>query len=241
MNAIDMFLIHYGLIAIVALLLVKSIGVPVPIPADVIILTAAAWAAGGKLDLGQAVVAILLAIVLGGMIQYLLARGPGRGLLYRFGRYLGLTPPRLDAASARVKKGGVFGVGLAILVPGVRGVAIAGSGLAGVPVRTFLPGLVLGSSLFVALHIFLGFLGGSLFVLVGKVLPSAGVALVVLALLAAVFVLWLVAYRRQQGAPQESDAASAAAVEVWHEGMCPVCLALYISNQLRPFSLEIQR
>jgi membrane protein DedA with SNARE-associated domain len=238
MNGIDIFLIHYGLTAIVVLLLIKSMGVPIPIPADVIILTAAAWAAGGKLVLWQAIVGILLAVVLGGMIQYVLARGPGRGLLYRFGRYLGLTPARLDAASARVKKGGVLGVGLPILVPGVRGVAIVASGLAGVPVRIFLPGLVLGSSLFVALHIFLGFLGGSLFVIVGKVLPSAGVALVVLALLIAVFLLWLVAYRRQKTARQELDAAS---VEVWHEGMCPVCLALYTANQLRPFSLEIQR
>lgn len=238
MNGIDALLIHYGLAAIFVLLLVKSVGVPVPIPADVIILTAAAWAAGGKLVLWQAVLAILVALVLGGSVQYLLARGPGRNLLYRFGRYLGLTQARLDAASVRVKKGGMFGVGLAILIPGVRGVAIAASGLAGVPLRTFLPGLVLGSSLFLALHVFLGFLGGSLFAIVGKVVPSAGIGLIVLLLLVAVFLLWLIAYRRQKEARQELDAAS---VEVWHEGMCPVCLALYTANQLRAYSLEIQR
>lgn len=238
MNGIDALLIHYGLAAIFVLLLVKSVGVPVPIPADVIILTAAAWAAGGKLVLWQAVLAILVALVLGGSVQYLLARGPGRNLLYRFGRYLGLTQARLDAASVRVKKGGMFGVGLAILIPGVRGVAIAASGLAGVPLRTFLPGLVLGSSLFLALHVFLGFLGGSLFAIVGKVVPSAGIGLIVLLLLVVVFLLWLIAYRRQKEARQELDAAS---VEVWHEGMCPVCLALYTANQLRAYSLEIQR
>lgn len=238
MNGIDALLIHYGLAAIFVLLLVKSVGVPVPIPADVIILTAAAWAAGGKLVLWQAVLAILVALVLGGSVQYLLARGPGRNLLYRFGRYLGLTQARLDAASVRVKKGGMFGVGLAILIPGVRGVAIAASGLAGVPLRTFLPGLVLGSSLFLALHVFLGFLGGSLFAIVGKVVPSAGIGLIVLLLLVVVFLLWLIAYRRQKEARQELDAAS---IEVWHEGMCPVCLALYTANQLRAYSLEIQR
>jgi membrane protein DedA with SNARE-associated domain len=235
MNSIDMFLIHYGLAAIFALLLIKSIGVPIPIPADVIILTTAAWAAAGKLVLWQAIVAILLAIVLGGMLQYILARGPGRNLLYRFGRYLGLTPARLDAASAKVKKGGVPGIGLSILVPGVRGAAIVASGLADVPVSIFLPGLVLGSSLFLALHVFLGFAGGSLFMLIGKVLPSLGVVLVVLALLVAVFALWFVAYRRQKAPRQELDAAS---LEVWHEGMCPVCLALYTANQLRAISLE---
>jgi membrane protein DedA with SNARE-associated domain len=235
MGDINMFLIHYGLLAIFALLLIKSIGVPIPVPADVIILTAAAWSATGQLVLWQAIVAILLALVLGGMVQYLLARSAGRKLLYRFGRYLGLTPKRLDVASAKVKKGGVAGISLSILVPGVRGAAIVASGLADIPVAVFLIGLTLGSILFVALHVFLGFVGGSLFVAAGKLLPSAGVLLAVLALLVVVFALWFVAYRRQKAARQELDAAS---LEVWHEGICPACLALYSANQLRAISLE---
>jgi membrane protein DedA with SNARE-associated domain len=235
MGGINMFLIHYGLLAIFALLLIKSIGVPIPVPADVIILTAAAWSAMGQLVLWQAIVAILLALVLGGMVQYLLARSVGRRLLYRFGRYLGLTPKRLDVASAKVKKGGVAGISLSILVPGVRGAAIVASGLADIPVTVFLIGLTLGSILFVALHVFLGFVGGALFVTVGKLLPSTGVLLAVLALLVVVFALWFVAYRRQKATRQELDAAS---LEVWHEGICPVCLALYSANQLRANILE---
>src|SRR5437660_10889524 len=121
MNSIDVFLIQYGLAAIFILMLTKSIGVPIPIPGDVIILAAAARAAEGKLVLWQAFLAILLALVVGGVIQFALVRGPGRNLLYRFGRYIGLTAPRLDAASVRVKKGGVFGLALAILVRGLRG------------------------------------------------------------------------------------------------------------------------
>src|SRR5215469_5460608 len=112
MNGIDLFLVQYGVAAIFITLLVKSAGVPIPIPADLIILTAALRAAQGKLIVWQALLAILLALVLGGLIQFMLARGPGRGLLYRFGRYIGLTSPRLDAASSRVKKGGALGVSI---------------------------------------------------------------------------------------------------------------------------------
>src|SRR6266704_5508573 len=130
MNGIDLFLVQYGVAAIFIVLLVKSLGVPIPIPADLIILTAALRAAQGKLILWQACIAILIALVLGGLIQFVLVRGPGRGLLYRFGRYIGLTSPRLDAASDKVKKGGILGISVAILVPGVRGAAIAASGLA---------------------------------------------------------------------------------------------------------------
>src|SRR5947209_9583473 len=119
MHSFDLFLIQYGLAAIFLLLFVKSIGVPIPIPADLLVLTAAASAAAGKFGLWQAAGAVLLATVLGGLIQFALARGPGRGLLYRFGRYLGLTQARLDAVSTRVKKGGIVGISTAIVVPGI--------------------------------------------------------------------------------------------------------------------------
>src|SRR5205085_9737448 len=137
MNGIDMFLIQYGLAAIFIVMLAKSAGVPIPIPGDLIVLTAAARVAQGKLVLWQAFLAILLALIVGGLVQFWLARGPGRGLLYRFGRYIGLTATRLDAAAAKVKKGGILAISVAILVPGVRGAAVVAGGLAGLPLRLF--------------------------------------------------------------------------------------------------------
>lgn len=230
MNGIDLFLIQYGLAAIFVILLVKSIGIPVPIPADLIILTAAVRVSQGKLVLWQTIIVILIALVLGGLIQFVLARGPGRGLLYRFGRYIGLTSLRLDAASNKVKKGGMLGISLAILVPGVRGAAIAASGLANMPLRTFVAGLVVGSALFLSLHFFLGYLGGTLFSLIGHALPLAKLILVVLALFVIPFALWVIVNRRQKAARLELEGAP---LELWNEGICPVCLALYTANQLR--------
>ncbi|HEX6109120.1 MAG TPA: VTT domain-containing protein [Ktedonobacteraceae bacterium] len=230
MNTIDLFLVQYGLAAIFIILLIKTIGVPIPIPADLIILTAAARVAQGKLIWWQAFIAILIALVLGGLIQFVLARGPGRGLLYRFGRYIGLTSPRLDAASARIKKGGAFGISIAILVPGVRGAAIAASGLADMPLRTFLAGLVFGSALFLGLHFFLGYLGGSLFSIIGHAQPLSWIALLVLSLLLIIFAIWVVVHSRSKAVRSEVEGAP---LELWHEGICPACLAIYTVNQLR--------
>jgi membrane protein DedA with SNARE-associated domain len=242
MNSIDLFLVQYGLAAIFIILLAKSMGVPIPVPADVIILVAAARAADGKFVLWQAFLVILFAVILGGLIQFMLVRGPGRNLLYRFGRYIGLTTARLDAASVKIKKGGVFALSVAILVPGVRGAAIAASGLADFRLRTFVPGLVIGSTLFLTLHFLLGYLGGSLFLVTAHLLPSTFVIIVALILLVLVYLLWVAAVRRQKAArrrDQEIGEEIGAALEVWHEGICPVCLALYTANQLRPLSLEL--
>lgn len=231
MNGIDLFLVQYGVAAIFIVLLAKSAGVPIPIPADLIILTAALRTAQGKLILWQALFAILLALVLGGLIQFVLARGPGRGLLYRFGRYIGLTSPRLDAASDKIKKGGIPAISVAILVPGVRGAAIAASGLANMPLRTFLAGLVVGSTLFLSLHFFLGYLGGSIFSLAGHVLSSTTIAVLILGLIVIAFVLWVVAYRRKKAAHGKIESAP---LELLQEGICPACLALYSANHLQP-------
>ncbi len=236
MNRLDLFLVQYGLAAIFIILLIKTIGIPIPIPADLIILTTAARVAQGKLNVWQAFIAIFIALVVGGLIQFLLTRGPGRGLLYRFGRYIGLTPPRLDAASVKVTKGGAFSISIAILVPGVRGAAIAASGLADMPLRTFLPGLVIGSVLFLGLHFFLGYLGGSLFPIIGHVLPLSLIVLLVLVLLLSMFAVWVIVRRQQKAAQPEVEGTS---LELWHEGICPVCLALYTVNQMRsPINVE---
>ena len=77
----------------------------IPIPGDLIMLGAAARAAAGQFDLVAMILTFLVAMMLGGTVQYLLARGPGRGLIYRFGRYIGLTGPRLDRAGARCNAG----------------------------------------------------------------------------------------------------------------------------------------
>ncbi|MDQ3808797.1 MAG: VTT domain-containing protein, partial [Chloroflexota bacterium] len=161
-EALDAFLITYGLAAACAVMLVKAVGVPIPIPGDVILLATAAWAAEGKVALWLAFVGLLLALVGGGIVQYLLARGPARSVVFRLGRRLGLTPERTRAVAARVERGGPLAIALAVLTPGVRSAAIPGCGLAAVPMRLFVPGLILGSSADLALHFGLGFAGAGL-------------------------------------------------------------------------------
>ncbi len=228
--SLNTFLSDYGLLAIFLLLLTKSAGVPIPIPADVILLATAAGTAQGKFILWQAVAVILFALVVGGLIQFLLARGPGRSTLLRFGRYIGVTPQRLALASAQVKRGGILGISIAILIPGVRGVAIAASGLAGLRLRIFVPGLVVGSALFLSIHFFLGYVGGALLLELGRVLPLSSTLGLIVVLLVIAFTLWAIAVRRQKAARRELDAQ---VLETWHEGICPACLAL---SRLSPLS-----
>src|ERR687886_1224675 len=214
-DGLEAFLDSYGVAAACGVMLIKAIGVPVPIPGDVILLATAARAAEGKVLLWVAFVGLLLALTLGGTLQFLLARGPARRLVVRYGRRLGLTEERLDRVAARVRQGGLFGIGLAVLTPGVRTAVIPACGITGIPLRVFLPGLALGSATDLGLHFAIGYAGSNLLTTI--VQPSPALVIVLLAVVG--LGAWLFIARRRH-------ASAAAAANAWAQATCPVCLAL---------------
>ena len=233
MSGFDVFLTHYGLVAVFSLMLIKTIGVPVPIPGDLIILTAAVRVAQGKLVGWQVFFAILVALLLGELIQFVLTRGPGRGLPGQHqGRALRAVRHRAGADAPVAGDPG----GAGARVPRVR--AARRRPVRRPPGGRPLVGAGPGSLLFLSLHFFLAYLGGSaLFVLARGVPLSTGIPLV-RGLLVVVYALGVMAVRWQKAACTEfvalqTEQNNAAALEVWHEGMCPVCLAFSTASQLR--------
>jgi len=171
MDQINAFLDVYGLAALFVLLLLKSLGVPIPIPNDLIMLSMAIRAAEGRMVAWQAFLAGLIALVLGGTLQFLAIRTVGRGPLYRYGRHVGLTPARLDAAAAKVKQSSPVSIGLAIVTPGLRSMVVTACGLAGLRLRTYASGQIVGSALLLSLYFFLGYVGRFVMLRLGVILP----------------------------------------------------------------------
>src|SRR5438477_5218695 len=215
MDGLEAFLDSYGVAAACVIMLIKAAGVPIPIPGDVILLATAARAAEGKILLWLAFLVLLLALTLGGTLQFFLARGPARRLVVRYGKRVGLTEARLEKVAASVRRGGLFGIGLAVLTPGVRTAVVPACGLTGIPLRLFLPGLALGSAVDLGLHFAIGYAGSSLLATI--IQPSPVLLVVVLAVVG--LGAWLVIARRRR-------ASGGAAVNAWVQATCPVCLAL---------------
>lgn len=223
----------YGLVAVFALILLKEAGVPVPVPSDVLMLGAAARAATGQWSLPAVILTVELAMILGGSAQYALVRGPGRRFVYRVGRYVGLTPERLERAAAALQRGGTAAVALGLATPGVRAATIAAAGIADLPFRVFFPALLAGDSVFFLLHVAIGYAGGRGLGALASVwhTGSGPILLGVLVAIALVgLVLWFVVRRRRAARTGQGDAA---AIEAWTEGACPVCLALAVLEEHR--------
>ena len=216
-----------GLLAIVALILIKEAGLPIPIPGDLIVIGAGVAAGRGELEPAVALVSLVVASIVGGVIQFGLLRSIARPALLRLLSRV-TTTDRVDGQTERLRRGGVRSVAVARSTPGVRIVAIAASALAGLPAPVFVAGLALGNALFISAHFALGFvLGEPVLTTFGSALGPLAVAGVGLAVLGAIG--WFTLSRRRR-----ADARPAmAVVGDWADACCPACLTLAVVEARR--------
>jgi undecaprenyl-diphosphatase len=197
-----------------ALLLPMEAGVPVPLPADLVMFTVGERVAAGQLPLWLAVAGFEFIALAGTTLLFLACRGPAHRVIARYGPRLGLTQARVERAAAFAGKRGRAGLALGRATPGLRTLTVMAAGVSGARGRHVLPALILGSSVFLQFHLVLGLLLGPL---ADRAFSQAkGPALGVVAVLAAATVaFWLVRRRKK-----------AAAAGTWREASCPVCLGL---------------
>lgn len=214
-----------ALLAIIGLILVKEAGVPIPVPGDLIVIGAGVAAGRGDLEPAVALVAIVVASIVGGVVQYGLLRSVARPLMLRLLERLG-SVERVERQTDRLRRGGTRSVAVARSTPGVRIVAIAASALAGIPAVAFVAGLAIGNALFISAHFALGYLVGEPVVaLVGGALGPLAIAAVGLAVIGGIgwFVLnRLRGYRAASPLP---------AVAAWADACCPACLTLAVLDR----------
>jgi membrane protein DedA with SNARE-associated domain len=210
-----------ALLAILGLILVKEAGVPIPVPGDLVVIGAGVAAGRGDLDPPTAVLAIVVASIAGGIVQYGLLRSVARPLILRLLQRLG-SSERVDRQTERLRRGGARSVAVARSTPGVRIVAIAASALAGVPAAAFVAGLAIGNALFISAHFALGYVVGEPIVsAVGGVLGPLAIVGVGLAL---VGLLGWLAVDRIRGRRRAATALET--VAAWADACCPACLVL---------------
>ena len=89
-----------GAVAGLAVLLPMEAGIPVPLPADLVMLTVGARVGAGDIPLWVAVLAFEAIAAIGTAALFLLVRGPGHGFVVRVGPRIGLSDSRLERASA---------------------------------------------------------------------------------------------------------------------------------------------
>jgi membrane protein DedA with SNARE-associated domain len=116
-----------------------------PVPSEVVVPPAAAWAAEGRMGFWGVVMAGTVGSCLGALATYLAARWLGRAAVARWGRWFGCGPDKVARAEtllARYAGGGVF---FCRLLPVVRHVVGIPCGILRVDLRVYMLATLAGS------------------------------------------------------------------------------------------------
>jgi membrane protein DedA with SNARE-associated domain len=185
-------LTHYGSLLVALAMITEGCGIPVP--AETILVTAAALAAGGKLSIWWVAVGGAAGGIVGGMAGYAIGARGGMRLIARFGAKMHIDEEKLERARKFFARRGLAAVFLCRFIGFVRIFVPMVAGVARMPFGRFLAANVAGAIVSSACYAALGwFFGHDLPKLEHHLTETTVVA-------ALLIVAWLVVRRRRAAA-----------------------------------------
>jgi membrane protein DedA with SNARE-associated domain len=149
---------HYGLWAILLLVFLEDFGVPVP--GETVLIAAAVYAGSGRLNIVAVAVIGFVAAVLGDNIGYAIGRFGGQAVVLRWGKYIFLTPERLEKAQSFFNRHGGKIIVIARFVEGLRQANGIIAGISGMRWLRFLAFNMIGAALWVGTWVCVGYFAG---------------------------------------------------------------------------------
>ncbi|MGH3296287.1 MAG: VTT domain-containing protein [Trebonia sp.] len=208
LNSLTSPLEHFGLWAILALVLLEDFGIPVP--GETVLIAGAIFAGSGQLNIVAVGVVGFIAAVVGDNIGYAIGKFGGRALVERWGKYVFITPERLDKAEAFFKRHGGKIITIARFVEGLRQANGIIAGITDMHWLRFVAFNALGAALWVGTWVSVGYFAGqhitSIYNTITRYSLYAAIA-------AAVLIVAWVLYRVRKHRSSLADAAQQAAAK----------------------------
>jgi membrane protein DedA with SNARE-associated domain len=182
----------WGYLAVGGLLFLEDFGVPVP--GETMLIAASLYAGTGRLNIIVVAVVAFAAAVLGDNLGYLIGRWGGRRFVERFGKYVLLTPSRLDRGQKWFDDHGGKIVVAARFVEGLRQLNGIIAGTIEMHWAKFVACNALGAALWVAFWTSAGYYAGNNVTTIERYFTwfAVGAAVVVLAVVG-----WRVRHHRR--------------------------------------------
>ena len=194
------------LVAVICgLMFIEETGVPLPFaPGDLVLAIGGIAVAGGRVNPVLLVAGIAVSITVGALIGRQVAALLGWDRLMRIAQPLRARGP-LERAAGMLQRGGWRGVFTARLIPGLRVYTTQVAGVSGVPLRTFIGGLLPANAVYIAGFVGLGAaFGRPILALIQLAEHQLLIALVILVALVAAFLLTRAPARRMLVSLQEA-------------------------------------
>jgi membrane protein DedA with SNARE-associated domain len=206
LHSLEPTLNNYGYLAVVGLVFLEDFGVPVP--GETMLILGAVYAGAGRLNVVLVGLLGFCGAVIGDNIGFAIGHFGGRRLVDRFGRYIFLTPERVDKAQSFFERHGGKIIVVARFIEGLRQANGIIAGISGLHWAKFLAFNALGAALWVGVWTSIGYFSGNH---IDSIYHTATKYSLYLAIAAGVLVVALIARAvwRHQRAKREREAKQA--------------------------------
>jgi membrane protein DedA with SNARE-associated domain len=159
LHSLEPTLDHYGYAAVAGLVLIEDFGVPVP--GETVLILGAVYAGAGRLNIVLVGLLGFVGALIGDNIGFAIGHFGGRRLVERYGRYVFLTPERLDKTTRFFDRHGGKIIILARFIEGLRQANGIIAGTTGMHWKRFVVFNAIGAALWVAVWTSVGYFSGS--------------------------------------------------------------------------------
>lgn len=154
------YIIKFGYPAIFALVFLQEVGVPDPVPNELVLMFSGYLSFKGILHLPEIIIIALLADFAGTSILYTLFYFFGKFLIKHKPKWIPISHEMINKMSSRVENGGVTTIYMGRLTPFLRGYASVIPGLLRVKPQKFLPIALISSITWAGFYLSVGRLLG---------------------------------------------------------------------------------
>jgi membrane protein DedA with SNARE-associated domain len=158
LHSLEPTLDRFGYLAL-GLIFLEDFGVPVP--GETVLIISAVYAGTGRLSIWLVALIGFLAAILGDNVGFGIGHFGGRPLAERYGKYIFLTPERLDKTANFFDRHGGKVIVIARFVEGLRQANGIIAGITGMHWKKFFLFNMLGAALWVGVWVSIGYFSGS--------------------------------------------------------------------------------
>lgn len=212
------FLLDYGVVALIPVLLASAVGVP--LPGSLLLVAAGAFTTGGPLTLLPVLIGAIGATIVGNVIGYWIGNRGGTAALTRWGQRVHINVEMIERADTFFTHYGKFAVILSRFpFSPLSAIINIIAGTAGYSRRTFLFANLVGVSVWATVYLGLGYAFAASWDVIAEILGGASQALTLALVVIFLLVLLVRAIKNHHDQEAESHAITA---EVSHdEGSVP--------------------
>lgn len=199
------YITKYGYLAIFSLVFLQEIGVPNPVPNELVILFSGYLASTHVLSFPLVFLSVVAADFLGTSLLFFVFYYFGDFLLAHKPRWLPLSREKIDKLGDRISRKGGLGIFVGRLLPYVRGYASVAAGLLHVRPRVFLLSVFVSAVLWSGGYASVGmFFGNYIDSIIGQINNIKTILLSVLGLLF-VFLMWRYFHKRRKRRKEQEE------------------------------------